>query len=126
MKFYHSLFILFLIPIGCGGDSGMNNERINNESGNGGEETLPISNSVDVVDFAFIVANIQTLGGSTVVWTWKGSSLHTVTFDDGQISSSGAAKTSGTHNAQMPTVPGTYAYKCTVHPSVMNGTVKVE
>ena len=59
-----------------------------------------------------------------VVWTMADAGTqHTVTFDDPKLVSSGPLG-AGTEHEVVIAVPGTYAYRCTIHPT-MTGTVVV-
>jgi len=69
--------------------------------------------SVSVRDDFFTPTPANITAGTTATWSWQGSNAHTVTFEDGQ-GSSGASKTSGSHNRSFPSA-GTFRYRCTVH-----------
>ena len=58
--------------------------------------------------------------GTTVTWTWAGSSVHNVTFSD--VASANQA--TGSFQKAFPTA-GTFNYNCTLHPG-MNGTIRVQ
>ena len=119
---------LFFAVAGCGGDSGTNGGGGNGGGGGGGGggTTPVITTAVNVVDFSFDPPDIQVTSGAMVTWTWTGGAPHTVTFANATITSSGVSKTTGTHQAAMPTAAGIYTYQCTVHPSTMQGTVTVQ
>ena len=78
--------------------------------------------AVTIQNFAFSPATATVAVGSTVTWTNDDSTAHTVTFDAGpncgQLSS--GATTTATFSAA-----GSYAYHCSIHPS-MKGTVVVQ
>ena len=61
--------------------------------------------------------------GTTVNWTWKGTTGHSVTFQTGIVHDSGV-KTAGT-DALLFSAAGTYTYQCSVHGAVMSGTITV-
>ena len=85
--------------------------------------TVP-TGSVSVVDNAFIPAAATIQVGQTVTWTWNGSGLHDVTFDDAAIGNS-ATQTSGSFQKTFPSA-GEYTYYCTVHSrAIMSGRVTV-
>ena len=71
--------------------------------------------SVSIVDNAFNPANGPLLSGGQVTWTWNGSLMHNVTFEDSVTNST--TKTTGTHQRTFPTVTSstTFRYRCTVH-----------
>ena len=91
-------------------------------NGNPGGSTGSTSTTVSVRNNVFDPAATTVAVGSTVNWTWaQGATEHNVTFDDGQKS---ATQTSGGY-ARVFGTAGTFAYQCTLHPS-MTGTVKVQ
>jgi len=77
---------------------------------------------VGIVNFKFGPAALTVKAGTTVVWTNKDTVAHSVNFMTGGINS----------NVLNPhdqftytfTVPGTYAYICSIHP-FMHGSVTV-
>jgi plastocyanin len=62
--------------------------------------------------------------GATVVWTNQGRHRHSVTSDDGTWGSKDVVP-KGAHGHTF-TRPGTYPYRCAVHPHEMRGTVIVK
>lgn len=63
-------------------------------------------------------------GGAVVTWTWGGTRLHNVTFDDGGGTS--PSQSGGTYTRTF-TAAGTYTYYCSIHGrSVMSGSVTVQ
>jgi plastocyanin len=78
-----------------------------------------------VVDDAFEPPHNLVSEGDTVTWTWAGTSLHNVTFEDAQFSDSPTQRV-GTHMVAFP-VPGAFDYYCSVHGrNAMSGRVTVE
>ena len=89
--------------------------------------TAPVATtSVNVVDFAFDPSDILVTGGATVTWTWTGAIGHNVTFISASVSAPSATQAAGTFQVTMPMATGTYDYQCTIHPTLMNGTVTVQ
>ena len=78
-----------------------------------------------VGDDFFNPAGIQVSPGDMVTWTWSSNRVHNVTFADNTITNSGN-QGGGMYATAMPMATGTYNYQCTIHPSSMNGSVKVE
>ena len=78
--------------------------------------------SVAVEDFDFSPASRTINVGDEVRWTFSGSS-HSVTSHDGAFDS--GIKDAGGSFEFTFTKPGTYAYFCIVHPSLMTGTIVV-
>ncbi|MFN8571117.1 MAG: Ig-like domain-containing protein [Gemmatimonadaceae bacterium] len=83
--------------------------------------------SVAISDNAFSPSSLTVVkneAGATVTWSWTGSRLHNVTFDDG--GSGSANQTSGTF-ARTFTTAGTYTYYCSIHgKAVMSGSITVQ
>lgn len=96
--------VLVVVAIACSGGAGQ-------------------SVAVDIVDFEFDPARVEVRAGSTVAWTYDGggSSVHTVTFEDGE--ESGDLEPGDTYERTFDAA-GEYAYVCFYHPS-MTGTVSV-
>ena len=79
--------------------------------------------SVAIKNFAYDPATATLAAPGTVVWANSDSVPHTVTFDDSAMKSSVNLNNGDTFSATFDKA-GTYAYHCTVHPS-MKGTVTV-
>jgi plastocyanin len=103
------LLALATVLAGCGGSS--------SKGGSRGTPTAPI-----ITNFEFSPNPIRVRSGTTVVWTNKDPTDHTVQADDGSYGSAhlGTGKTySHTFSAA-----GTYTYHCNIH-TYMKGTVVV-
>jgi plastocyanin len=77
---------------------------------------------VSIVSRAYQPAELMVEAGQTVIWTNRGFGPHTVTaaggeFDSGRLNAGESFKVAFT-------TPGTFAYACTIHPS-MHGQVSV-
>lgn len=77
---------------------------------------------VSIVSRAYQPAELTVEAGQSVIWTNRGFGPHTVTaaggeFDSGRINAGESFKVTFT-------TPGTFAYACTIHPS-MHGNVMV-
>lgn len=81
------------------------------------------SQAVTIQNFAFSPASLTVAPGTTVTWTNKDSTAHTVTADSGTGPSSSqiAPGQSYSYTFQQS---GTYAYHCSIHPQ-MKATVTV-
>ena len=70
---------------------------------------------------------ISLSGGPTATWTWSGANPHSVTFEDGVMSTAGL-QSSGMHQRTF-SASGQYRYRCTNHStnfgSGMSGTIVV-
>jgi plastocyanin len=80
-------------------------------------------NTVAIANFAFAPASLTVAVGTTVTWTNGDSASHTVTADDGSFKSDKLAN--GATFSQTFTSAGTFAYHCSIHPS-MTATVTVQ
>src|SRR5438270_11972524 len=79
---------------------------------------------VDVIDFAFKPPELSVARGGKVTWTNTGKVAHTATFDDVQLDTNVIAPgSSGTLVA--PSKPGSYSYRCNIHPAKMRGVLVV-
>jgi plastocyanin len=90
-----------------------------NTGSGGSTQTAP--NSVTILNFAYDPATITVSKGTTITWTNKDPTAHTVTgtgFDSGSIAPEGVY----THTFNET---GTFPYGCTFHPN-MHGTVVVQ
>ena len=74
-----------------------------------------------IVDFSFAPNPVTVSSGGFATWTNNDGTTHTVTFDSGPNCGNVAAGASVTATFS---VPGTYAYHCTIHSS-MKGSVTV-
>ena len=79
---------------------------------------------VTLQNFAFSPASVTVKVGDTVTWTNKDSAGHTVASDGGTSFTSPTMATGATFSFTF-TKTGTYAYHCSIHPS-MKGTVVVQ
>ena len=79
-------------------------------------------NQVRIVDFNFDPLSLNGTVGTPITWTNAGPSNHTITANDGSFDSGTIlvnAKFSFT-----PTKAGTFAYHCSIHPT-MQGTIVI-
>ncbi len=79
--------------------------------------------AVSIDDFAFSPASLTVKAGSTVTWTNKQSSPHTVTADDNSFDSKSIAENESF--TQTFDTPGTFTYHCSIHPD-MTASITVE
>jgi plastocyanin len=77
---------------------------------------------VQIVYRAYQPAQLTVVAGQTVTWRNSGLGPHTVTSDAGQFDS-GTLQTGATFSYTF-SAPGTYAYSCTIHPT-MHGKIVV-
>jgi plastocyanin len=82
------------------------------------------ASAVRIVDFAFEPGTVTVAPGTTVTWTHGGSAPHTVTSTSGAFDSGRLA--SGQSFSFKFDAPGTFDYRCEVHPARMSGRVVVQ
>ena len=75
-----------------------------------------------VRDFSF--SGLEVKAGSKLLVQNEGPASHTLTSDDGLFDTGRIAAGSNVQFT-VPSTPGTYKVKCTVHPSRMTGELKV-
>lgn len=102
----------------CGGGTSMGSTGPTNNP----PPTNSGSNAISVGDDYYSPAATTVAIGTTVTWTWGGSQMHSVTFDDGTGS---ATQATGTF-ARGFSAAGTYAYHCKVHGTAMSGSITVQ
>lgn len=86
----------------------------------------PDANSITIEKFAFNPATLTVKPGSSVTWTNRDGVDHTIVTDSGspvQFKSENLAN--GASFSFTFAQPGTYTYRCSIHPS-MKGTVLVQ
>src|SRR5207247_7370643 len=88
------------------------------------ESTAPRQAAVSVVDFGFDKPEVSVAPGGTVTWRNTGAAPHTATFDDVQLDT-GTIEPGKSGPLTAPAKPGSYSYKCTIHPARMRGVVVV-
>jgi plastocyanin len=93
-------------------------------SSNSGSTTPTATDKVTIQNFAFSPTNITIAKGTTVTWTNKDSTAHTVTETDGKSGPNSGDVNPGSSYMFTFSQPGTYSYHCSIHPE-MTGTVTV-
>jgi amicyanin len=84
------------------------------------------TNAISIKNFAFSPATLTVKTGTTVTWTNDDSAPHTVVSDDGApVAFTSPSLATGASYPFTFTQAGTYAYHCSIHPS-MKGTVVVQ
>jgi len=79
--------------------------------------------SATVRDYAFDPQPVQAKVGDVITWKNDGPSEHTATLDAGSCGTPNLA--TGESGSLTFSAPGTYAYRCDIHPSRMKGTIVV-
>lgn len=99
----------------CGDDSG------DGGTGAGGTGGAAAAGTVSLKATTFEPAKLTVKAGDTVTWKWGGGVQHDVDGGDA-FKSKLQDKGEFQHTFDQP---GTFDYKCNVHPSTMTGTITV-
>ncbi len=83
---------------------------------------LALAAAVRIKDFKFEPATLEIAAGETVTWTNGDDEIHALVANDGSFHSGGLD--GDATFAHTFTAPGTYPYRCTLHPQ-MSGTIVV-
>lgn len=118
MKKYPELFLLMFVLSIISLSSGCTKEPSNNNSSGPGTNEIWMQNG------AFNPQSITVAANSTVTWSNRDGTAHTVTSTTGPSYDSGNIVNAGTYAHQFTTA-GTYFYRCSLHPA-MTGTVVVQ
>jgi len=84
----------------------------------------PKTASVEVADFSFTAGEVSVAPGGEVTWANKGDAPHTATFDDVTLDTGNIAPGDDA-SLTAPLDPGSYSYRCTIHPGRMRGVLVV-
>jgi plastocyanin len=103
--------LLGVLLAACGGGS------TSSDGGSTADGGTASGTEVTIKDLAFTPATLTVAVGSTVTWTNEDAATHTVTADDGSFDSGSLAQ--GDTFTQTFDTAGTYAYHCTMHPSMV-------
>jgi plastocyanin len=87
--------------------------------------SAPNKASVKIVDFGFDPAEASVAPGGTVTWSNTGQAQHTATFDDVEDLDTGQLPPGEDGALVAPAEPGSYSYRCNVHPAKMRGVLVV-
>jgi len=79
------------------------------------------ANEVWIESFAFNPVTITVTTNTTVIWTNKDGTAHTVTSNTGDFDSGNMA-TNGTYSHTFTTA-GTFPYHCTYHPDMLGSVI---
>jgi plastocyanin len=86
--------------------------------------TAPNQASVSMQDLKFVEPEVSVAPGGEVTWKNDGKAPHTATFDDVQLDT-GTVQPGAQGKLTAPDKPGSYSYKCTVHPAAMRAVLVV-
>lgn len=111
-----SLIAVFLLLLSCSSSSSTMPMPSNTGGGGGGGGSNPPTGEVWIQNFAFNPATLTVAVNTTVKWTNKDATSHTVTSDAG-LFDSGGLSTNGIYNFKFTQV-GTFNYHCSIHPEM--------
>ena len=112
-----ALLIVVLCAAACGGTS------VSPTSQPAGQPAGGVGQAdVTITSLKFEPAQLSVSAGATVKWTNQDNVAHTVTSDSGDWDSGSLSQ--GQSFSHTFTQAGTFAYHCTVHPT-MKGTITV-
>ena len=84
----------------------------------------PTTAAINVKDFAFDPAQVSVAPGGKVTWSNKGGAPHTATFDDVSLDT-GTIDPGKDGSLTAPDKPGSYSYRCNIHPAKMRAVLVV-
>jgi plastocyanin len=106
-------------------NNNMSTMSTNSSSNNSSNSSAPVAtNTVTIQNFAFSPASITVKKGTSVTWTNKDSTTHTVTETDSQTGPDSGDLASGKSYSFTFNTVGTFQYHCSIHTD-MTGTVTV-
>ena len=109
--------LMFALALaGCSGGAASSTPAAPAAGGAAGSAPAASGTAVTISSFAFNPAEITVKVGDTVTWTNQDSVGHTVVADDNSFTSQSLPQ-GGTYSFKF-TKAGTFAYHCSVHPSM--------
>jgi plastocyanin len=84
----------------------------------------PQQAGVKIVDFAFNPSQVSVAPGGVISFKNTGSASHTATFDDLGLDTS-VIRPGEDGTLKAPLKPGSYSYRCNIHPGRMRGVLVV-
>jgi plastocyanin len=125
MKKAVAIVVIIVIAIVAWLAFGSSNKTNNTTGSSSSQNSQPVStNTVSIQNFAFTPGSISIKKGTTVTWTNKDATGHTVTESDGQTGPVSQLLSNGQTYSFTFSQAGTFHYHCTIH-TYMNGTVIV-
>ena len=114
-----------LAAAGCGNSSSSSSSSSKKKKKKTSTTTSSGGPGVVMQNISFNPKDVSVNVGDTVTWTNNESVSHDVTSDDGTFKSGPSGGMSqGDNYSYKFTKPGSFAYKCTIHPN-MTGKVEV-
>ncbi|MPY95378.1 MAG: hypothetical protein GEV08_20685 [Acidimicrobiia bacterium] len=84
----------------------------------------PTAANLEAFDFGFRDQQLTLASGAEVTVQNTGAAPHTATFDQVEVDT-GTIDPGGSASLLVPEEPGTYSYRCTIHPASMTGVMVV-
>lgn len=84
----------------------------------------PTAARLEAFDFGFRDQELTVAAGAELTVSNTGAAPHTATFDQLELDT-GTIEPGGSATLAVPAEPGTYSYRCTIHPARMTGVVTV-
>lgn len=81
--------------------------------------------AISALNMTYSPDTLTVRPGATILFTNRDVADHSITSDDGNSFDTGLIAQDGIGEFTAPTIPGTYPYHCTSHPT-MRGTLIVE
>jgi plastocyanin len=81
--------------------------------------------AVAMADFEFKEKQVSVAPGAEITFQNGGEAPHTATLDDVQGADTGRVDPGQSKTLVAPSAPGSYSYKCTLHPAKMRGVIVV-
>jgi plastocyanin len=123
------ILIIVAIAFGLSRNSNKNTSNQNTPSSASSQssqnnQTPTSTDSVTIQNFAFLPGDITVKKGTTVTWTNKDSTAHSVNEMDGQKGPDSGDLNPGDKYTFTFNQSGTFKYRCNLHPEML-GTVTV-
>lgn len=103
--------------------SSSNQETGQSDTGQASDQPATSTDEVEIENLAFLPSNISVKKGTTVTWTNKDRTEHTVTVDSGEGPKSGTLNRDDSYSFTFNQT-GEFSYHCEFHPS-MTGKITV-
>jgi len=124
-KLFTTFVLLAILVSACGAPAGLSAPQATSYPPAAAQASDGSANPAQIMitNFKFDPETITIKAGSTLTWTNQDSVAHTVVAQDGSWKSDNLAK--GASFSYTFDKPGTYAYICSIHPT-MKGTIIVQ
>lgn len=116
--------VTMMVFTACGDDDDPTIEAESTSTTVAGPSTTTSQPPAPIIVRDFSFTGLEVKAGARVLVQNQGPSAHTLTAEDNRFDTGSIASGS---NAQLtiPSIPGTYKIKCSIHPTRMTGELKV-